>query len=150
VWGALSAALVEASKGGKQKEGVCMSSYSFQLPMPKGVALMESANRVLQYLTGHGYKIKSDNRPKNALLEREGSNMSMKDHKNPHELKIVFSDAEMSFNFKVVSFWKDGSSSDNFSTIFERAKDEVVRKCSKCAEFVRADAKVCRYCQTSL
>jgi hypothetical protein len=127
-----------------------MSSYSFQMRMPKNVSLMETSNRVLSYLTGHGYTIKSDNRPKNALLEREGSNMSMKDHKNPHELKIVFSDSEMSFNFKVVSLWKDGTSSENFSTIFDRAKEEVVCKCSKCAEYVKADAKVCRYCQASL
>jgi hypothetical protein len=127
-----------------------MSSYSFQIPMPKGVSLIETANRVMQYLTGHGYKVKSDNRPRSAMLEREGSNMSMKDHKNPHELKISFSDAEMSFNFKVVSLWQDSSSKESFSSIFNRAKEEIVCKCSKCAEYVRADAKVCRYCQNPL
>jgi hypothetical protein len=127
-----------------------MSSYSYQVPMPKGVSLIETANRVLSYLTNHGYKMKSDNRPRGAMLEREGSNMSMKDHKNPHELKIAFSDSEMSFNFKVVSLWQDSSSQENFSTIFNRAKEEIVSKCPKCAEYVRAEAKVCRHCQTTL
>lgn len=127
-----------------------MSNYSYKVPMPRGVSLIETANRVLNYLTGHGYKMKSDNRPRGATLEREGSNMSMKDHKNPHELKISLSDSEMSFDFRVVSLWKDANSQDNFSAIFNRAKEEIVRKCPKCAEYVRADAQICKHCQASI
>jgi hypothetical protein len=127
-----------------------MSNYKFNVPAPKGTVLVESANRVVSHLTGQGYTIRSDSRPRAVTLERTGSYLSFKDHKGPHELKIAFSEREVVFDFKVVSAWKDAPSSSTFQTIVDRAKEELVKKCSSCAEYVRAEAKVCRSCQASL
>lgn len=127
-----------------------MSNYRFNIPLSGGVALAETANRVVSYLTGQGYSIKRDNRPKETTFERKGSYLSMKDHRGPHELKVSFSQSALSLDFKVASFFKDSPSENAFKEVADRVKEEVVKRCPSCAEYIRADASVCRFCQKSL
>jgi hypothetical protein len=126
-----------------------MNTYKFQVSM-SGASVPESATRVINHLVSQGYALKSDGRPREATLERSGSTLSMKDHRGPHELKLQFSDSSVSFDFRVTSLWKDAPSKDAFQTVVDRAKEELVKRCGSCAEYVRADAKLCRFCQKPL
>lgn len=127
-----------------------MANYKFQIPVPGGAVVAESANRVIKHLTEQGYSLKQDGRPTSAALERGGSYLSMKDHRGPHELLLRFGSGEFVFDFRVGSLWKDTPSQSTFKVVVDRAQEEIVKKCPACAEYIRADARVCRFCQRSL